>query len=151
MNRMREDGSRVLVVLMLVLAATLVGVCPAGAEGDDQEPVVPRPVRLKHAPQTAQERALPLVVWTERRVEPEPLAIHVLRVDLEAPQVKVGVLLAEDPDGKVLPKEGGKRHPRTAAGRSDGAPQPPLRRTTPSHPRAAGRYCWQNRPIGSRR
>jgi hypothetical protein len=56
-------------------------------------------VRLSQAPQTDRERALPLSVWIERRKQPEPLAIHVLRVDLQCPALEVIAMPADDPDG----------------------------------------------------
>lgn len=116
MNRMRETGRSVVLVLILVVAGALIQTCPAAAKADDRQRAAPRPVRLDHAPQTAKERALPLVVWTERRTEPEPLAIHVLRVHVEAPGIKVDVLLAEDPDGKG-PAEAALTDPRELAAR----------------------------------
>ncbi|MBF0245439.1 MAG: phosphodiester glycosidase family protein [Planctomycetes bacterium] len=56
-------------------------------------------VRLEHPPQTPAEQELPLVLWTERRSAPDPLAIHVLRIDLTAPQLEVVSMIADDPDG----------------------------------------------------
>ena len=56
-------------------------------------------VRLHAAPQTAAERALPLVYWSEQRTGADTLAIHVLRVDLQSHALEVDAIVADDPDG----------------------------------------------------
>ena len=73
-------------------------------------------VRLDHAPQTPAEQALPLVLWTERRTDPEPLAIYVIRINLQAPQLEVVSMLADDPDG-AGPAEAALEDPCTLAAR----------------------------------
>ncbi len=60
---------------------------------------VPTLVRLDHAPQTKAEQQLPLVMWSEKRTEPEPLAIYIVRFDMSATTFEVVSMLADDPDG----------------------------------------------------
>ena len=60
----------------------------------------PAVVRLDHAPKTTAQKELPLALWSELRKKPHPMAIHVLRVDLTAPELEVVSMLSDDPDGK---------------------------------------------------
>jgi hypothetical protein len=57
-------------------------------------------IRLNHAPKTPAEKELPIVIWSVIRKDPKPMAIHVLRVDLTAPELEVVSMLADDPDAK---------------------------------------------------
>ena len=86
---------------MLVALATVVMADepqPAGLP-TSVPPSAIAPVRLALAPRTDRELALPLAVWTEHRDLPEPLAIHVLRIDLQCPALEVIAMPADDPDG----------------------------------------------------
>lgn len=56
-------------------------------------------VKLDHAPKTKAEHQLPLVMWSEKRTEPDPLSIQIIRIDLTAPTLEVVAMLADDPDG----------------------------------------------------
>ncbi len=82
--------------VILVLASTG---CTSMPRTGEASPAANAPVRLTGAPQTQAELALPLTVWTERRTAPEPLAIHVVRIDLQCPDLEVIVMPADDPDG----------------------------------------------------
>ncbi len=73
------------------------GCVPMQAPADAHRSVLP--VRLDRAPALPEERDPPLAMWTERRPAPDPVAIHVLRIDLRAPQLEVVAMVAEDPDG----------------------------------------------------
>lgn len=83
------------VVLSLLIAAG----CRTVAPTVPALPATIAPVHLRQAPRTDKEQGLPLVVWTERRDKPEPLAIHVLRIDLQCPTLEVIAMPANDPDG----------------------------------------------------
>lgn len=73
-----------------------------------------RVVRLRRAPEVGEKSDLPLVVWTERRSEPRPLAISVARLDLECPDIQISAMVADDPDGKG-PAEAALTDPRELA------------------------------------
>ena len=95
------DVCRVRVTLLVIaLLASLTGftIEPPAGHG---VPLVAGtlPVQLEHAPQTLEERALPLVYWNERFTEPQRWEIFVLRVDLQAPEIDVIAMPADDPDG----------------------------------------------------
>ncbi len=99
-------------VVMLVCVSTL---WPVGTRGRDEEGL--HPVRLGQAPHTADELALPLALWSEHRTEPEPMAIHVVRVDLQAPALQVIAIIGEDPDDDG-PAEAALADPRDLARRN---------------------------------
>lgn len=84
---------------LLALAMLAATGCRTVYAVDKTPPADRAPVRLAQAPQSAQEQALPLTVWTERRKQPEPLAIHVLRLDLQCPTLELIAMPAADPDG----------------------------------------------------
>ena len=92
--------NRLAVLACLTLLSTG---CRSDAAAPDDTAATPTPslvpVRLTQAPQTPAELALPLVHWTEKHTDPEPMAIHVLRVDLRDPELEVIAMLAPDPDG----------------------------------------------------
>lgn len=76
------------------------------------------PIRLPAAPRTEAERAAPLVYWSELRTTPEPLAIHVLRVDLQSKAIQVDAVIADDPDGSG-PAEAALTNPLVLAKRAN--------------------------------
>lgn len=53
----------------------------------------------------------------QTRSEPRPLRMHVLRIDLQAPEVELAVAVGDDPDGDG-PAEAQLTGPRTLAGRA---------------------------------
>jgi hypothetical protein len=77
---------------------------------------VDRPVRLDDAPRTSGDFELPLVYWSEHRHAPQPMAIHVLRVDLRSTALEVVSMIADDPDGEG-PAEAALTNPRELARR----------------------------------
>jgi len=81
---------------LLLLAAAG---CHAPISTVSAPPAASAPTRLSQVLRTEQEQALPLSVWSERRTQPESLAIHVLRVDLQCPTLEVIAMPADDPDG----------------------------------------------------
>ena len=70
-------------------------------------------LRLDHAPKTPEELAAPLVIWSEKQIDP-PLAAYIVRVDLRAPMLEVIAMPAEDPDG-AGPAEAALTDPRSLA------------------------------------
>jgi exopolysaccharide biosynthesis protein len=76
--------------MRFVMLVVLVGACRSAQI---------EPIRLSAAPRTNAERSAPLVYWSEIRTIPEPMAIHVLRVDLQSKAIQVDAVIADDPDG----------------------------------------------------
>jgi hypothetical protein len=58
-----------------------------------------RPLWLADGPRSDEEREAPLTIWSVTRTEPEPLAVHVARVDLRHPGLQVVAMVHPDPDG----------------------------------------------------
>lgn len=90
----------------VIATLVLVGVTRGGAQvapvGTTSQATsdVPVVVHLDRAPSSQAELELPLVTWSEMRVEPEPLAASFLRVDVQSPLLEVVTLLPPDPDGE---------------------------------------------------
>ena len=75
-------------------AVALMPLCLALARAAEPDVAV-----LKEAPPVEQENPPAIQFWNETRGQPRPLAIHVLKVDLNNPRVQVAAAIGADPDG----------------------------------------------------
>jgi len=103
--------------LLLAVALAASGCVHVGHPVAGKIAEVDRPVRLDDAPRTPNDLALPLAYWAEYRQAPQPLATHVLRVDLRSTAIEVVSMIADDPDGDG-PAEAALTDPRELARRA---------------------------------
>ncbi len=106
----RRPDHRLLLAAVLVPVVACVHVGPATRR---DPPAAGFPVRLEEAPAPGRAVA-PVIYWTQRTGGSEPVAFHVLRVDLRDAHVEVVSMIADDPDGSG-PAEAALTNPRELA------------------------------------